>query len=65
MNHHPVALVTGGSRGIGRAIAVEVARAGYAVIINYRENLGAAEETRSLIEAVGAPVDICQGDPIV
>ena len=39
-----VALVTGGSRGIGRAISVELAKAGYALLINFNENLGAAEE---------------------
>lgn len=57
-----VALVTGGSRGIGRAICMEVARAGYAVLINFHENLGAAEETRAAIEALGVPAEICQGD---
>lgn len=57
-----VALVTGGSRGIGRAICVELAREGYAVVINYRENLGAAEETRQAVDALAAPVEICQGD---
>ena len=57
-----VALVTGGSRGIGRAICIELAKAGCAVMVNYHENLGAAEETRGLIEDIGAPVDLCQGD---
>jgi NAD(P)-dependent dehydrogenase (short-subunit alcohol dehydrogenase family) len=57
-----VALVTGGSRGIGRGICIEVARAGWAVVINFNENLAAAEETRQLIEDLGAPVEICQAD---
>ena len=57
-----VALVTGGSRGIGRAICLELGRLGYAVLINFLENLGAAEETRQAIEDQGAPTDICQGD---
>ncbi len=57
-----VALITGGSRGIGRAIALEVARAGYAVMINFNENLGAAESTRNEIEELEATVDICQAD---
>jgi len=57
-----VALVTGGSRGIGRAICLELARCGYGVLINFRENLGAAEETRAQVEALGVPAEICQGD---
>ena len=57
-----VALVTGGSRGIGRAICLELARIGYAVLLNYNEELGAAEEARQLVEDVGVPVEICQAD---
>lgn len=57
-----VALVTGGSRGIGRAICVEIAKAGYAVLINFHENVGAAEEVRRLVERQGVPADVCQGD---
>ena len=57
-----VALVTGGSRGIGRATCVELARAGYAVLINYLENLGAAEEAARLVGAEGVPVEVCQAD---
>lgn len=57
-----VALVTGGSRGIGRAICVELGRAGYAVLINFNENLGAAEETQGLIEEAGSVAEICQAD---
>ena len=62
MIEQKVALVTGGSRGIGRAICVELARTGYAILINFNENLGAAEETRQLVEEIGVPVDVCQGD---
>ncbi len=61
-HEHKVALVTGGSRGIGRAICLEVAKAGYAVLINFNEDLGAAEEARQLVEEQGVPAEICQGD---
>ena len=57
MIEEKVALVTGGSRGIGRAICLELARAGYALVIGYNENLGAAEKTRELVEDIGTPVD--------
>src|SRR5438876_12441816 len=43
---HPVALVTGGSRGIGRGICLEMARHGYAVAVNYAGNEDAAHETQ-------------------
>ncbi|HKE60611.1 MAG TPA: 3-ketoacyl-ACP reductase [Pyrinomonadaceae bacterium] len=60
-----VALVTGASRGIGRAIAIELARIGYAVMINYASNHAAAEETRAAAQSVaqgGAEMRICGGD---
>lgn len=47
------ALVTGGSRGIGRAICVKLASMGYPVIINYKGNQAAAEETAALVRATG------------
>jgi 3-oxoacyl-[acyl-carrier protein] reductase len=46
----PVGLVTGASRGIGRGIALELARAGFSVAINYASNQSAAEECRRLCE---------------
>jgi 3-oxoacyl-[acyl-carrier protein] reductase len=51
-----VAVVTGGSRGIGRAIAHQLAVMQAHVIINYVANEVAAEETRTSIEAVGGKV---------
>ena len=50
------ALVTGGSRGIGRAIAVQLAREGHDIGFCYRSNSAAAEETAALIEAEGRRV---------
>jgi len=48
-----VALVTGSSRGIGRAIALRLARDGVAVAINYREKRGEAEEVVGAITSAG------------
>jgi len=62
MIEQKVALVTGGSRGIGRAICTEVAKVGYAVMINFNENFTAAQETQALVEACGVPADLCQAD---
>jgi len=48
-----VALVTGGSRGIGRAIAIALGRRGAKVIVNYASREDAARETATAVEAVG------------
>ena len=47
-----VALVTGASRGIGRAIAIELGRIGFDVLINYRSNAAEAERTLEEVKAV-------------
>ena len=54
MTDRPVALVTGGSRGIGRAIAVALAGGGHDVAVNYVARADAAEETVTLVAAEGA-----------
>lgn len=62
-------LVTGGSRGIGRAICVRLAQMGLPVIINYRSDETAARETLRLVEAQGVkaelmPFDVCDEQQI-
>ena len=48
-----IALVTGGSRGIGRAICLELARGGAHVVVNFRSDGKAAEETLEFIQRAG------------
>jgi NAD(P)-dependent dehydrogenase (short-subunit alcohol dehydrogenase family) len=56
-----VALVTGGSRGIGRGICLALARHGYAVAVNYAGNEAAARETQRLIGPHGDTL-LCRAD---
>lgn len=56
------ALVTGGSRGIGRAICIELSNLGYNVIINYKGNKAAAEETLNMIKNNGKSAELLQFD---
>ena len=57
-----IALVTGGSRGIGRAIALRLAEEGAKVAINYAGNRTAAEEVKAIIEQHGGMAMIVQTD---
>jgi 3-oxoacyl-[acyl-carrier protein] reductase len=57
-----VAIVTGASRGIGKGIAIELAKAGAAVVINYKSNDEAAEETLKEIKALGVYALKIKGD---
>lgn len=56
------ALVTGGSRGIGRAIAIRLASDGFAVIINYVSNSAAAEDTARAIREAGGTAELLRFD---
>jgi 3-oxoacyl-[acyl-carrier protein] reductase len=57
-----VALVTGASRGIGRAIALRLAKEGAAVVLNYAGNASAAEEVRQQIVSTGGRAMLAQAD---
>lgn len=59
---HKYALVTGGSRGLGRAICVKLAEMGYSVLINYQGNTAAAEETKQLVEQAGGEAELLRFD---
>lgn len=60
--HGKVALVTGASRGIGRAIATTLAESGATVIINYKSNAAAADEVVQAIGAAGGTAQALQAD---
>ena len=54
------ALVTGGSRGLGRAVCIKLAKQGIPVIINYQSNSQAAEEVKQIIETEGGIAELLQ-----
>lgn len=56
------ALVTGGSRGIGRATCLKLAELGYAVLVNYKGNVAAAEETARLVREKGVEATLLNFD---
>lgn len=56
------ALVTGGSRGIGRAVALKLAGMGYDLLINYRSQTAEAEETQRLVREAGREAELLQFD---
>ncbi len=53
MSERPISLVTGAGRGIGRGIALELAKLGHAVVINYAGNASAADDCLQLVRAAG------------
>lgn len=57
-----VAIVTGGSRGIGQAISLELARRGAAILVNYRSSEQAAEEVVNQIQSEGGRAKLYQAD---
>jgi 3-oxoacyl-[acyl-carrier protein] reductase len=56
------ALVTGGSRGIGRAVCIKLAEMGYHVLINYKSNEAEANNTLALVKEKGVDGEIIQFD---
>ena len=57
-----IVLVTGASEGIGRAVAVKMAEEGNLIVINYRKNKEAAQETLKMVREAGGDGVIAQAD---
>ncbi len=62
MSDQKAAIITGGGRGIGRAISIELAKDGYYVVINYRSNEQSAKETLEIINSAGGAGEIAKFD---
>jgi NAD(P)-dependent dehydrogenase (short-subunit alcohol dehydrogenase family) len=62
MSSPQTAIVTGGSRGIGKAIALSLGQAGFNVVVNYARAAQAAEEVKAAIEKSGVKAHIVQAD---
>ena len=56
------ALITGGAKRLGRAIALELARAGWSIVLHCRNSLAEARQTASEIEALGVGCVVVQAD---
>ena len=52
---HPIALVTGGSRGLGRSTVLNLARRGINIVFTYHSNLAEAQKVRLLTPRLGRP----------
>ncbi len=62
MNENKLAFITGGSRGIGKAIALELASAGYDIVINYAGNVEAANQTVEEIKKIATKAEAYKFD---
>ena len=62
MNENKLALITGGSRGIGKAIALKLAQAGYNIVINYAGNTDAANQTIEEIKKLNVKAEAYKFD---